>query len=398
MKVTRARLIVAGAGLAVLAGIGALFRPKPITVDTVVVTRGPLESTIEADGRTRVRERYVVVAPVSGRVARLSLAEGAHVRAGDVVARIAPPPLDSQAVIQTQARIDAVSALAMQAATGVRVATAELAQRRREHSCAQRLAEVGGIAPRVVVECALAQLQAEEALRAAQERLKAAEADVRQARAALVTQGAEATIVVRAPASGRVLRVPERSERIVAAGTPLMEIGDPASLEVVVDVLSSDGSLIRPGDVVRLGGWDDAGGEAGEVLQSRVRAIEPGGYTKTSALGVEEQRVNVVIDADRPPSFVGDGFRVEATIVVWSAPDVVIAPRSALFQEDAARDGAGGWRIFVVEDGTVVLRSVRIGHFGGASAEVLSGIEPGDEIVVFPSDRIRDGIRVTTRQ
>ena len=235
-KVTRTRIILAAAGLGVAALVAYSMRPKPLVVDTSTVDRGPLETTVDADGRTRVRERYVVVAPVSGRVERIPRLEGAPVRAGEIVARLMPLPLDSLSAAQARARVDAASALALEAAAQVRVASASLDQRRRELSRAQRLAEVGGVAPRVVEEAQLAEVQAREAARAAQQRSVAAEADVRQARAAFLGQerGTAAMVLVRAPAGGRILHVTERSERIVAAGTPLLEVGDPASLERVV--------------------------------------------------------------------------------------------------------------------------------------------------------------------
>lgn len=399
MRITRARVIGVAVAALALAAVGFAFRPKLLAVDTVTIARHGLESTVDADGRTRVRERYLVVAPVTGRVERITRVEGSLVRAGDVVARLTSPPLDAQAVIGAQARVDAARALALEATAQVRVATAALDQRRRELSRAKRLAEVGGVAPRVVEECELAGLQSEEALHAATERARAADADVRQARSVLLARdvGGATTVLVRAPAGGRVLRVPERSERIVAAGTPLLEIGDPASLEVVVDVLSSDGAMIHPGDRVRLAEWGgDTGGEQMAPLAGRVREIEPAGFTKISALGVEEQRVNVIVDLDAVPRGIGDGFRVEASIIVWSAPDVIVVPRSALLQANG--ENRTGWTAFVIKAGRVESRAVRIGHVGGAAAEVLAGIGTGEEVVVFPSDQVKAGARVKTRK
>jgi HlyD family secretion protein len=183
----------------------------------------------------------------------------------------------------------------------------------------------------------------------------------------------------------------------VAAGTPLLEIGDPSSLQVVVDVLSSDGASIHLGDRVRLLEWENAdAGEAMKPLAGRVRDIEPSGFTKLSALGVEEQRVNVIIDADSIPATVGDGFRVDASIVVWSAANVTVVPRSALVQQHGA--ASGGWIAFLVRDGRLEARTVRVGHLGGTSAEVLNGLEARDEVVVFPSDRVRAGLRVSVRK
>jgi HlyD family secretion protein len=399
MKITRTRIILAAAGLGVAALVVYSMRPKPLVVDTSTVARQSLETTVDADGRTRVRERYVVVAPVSGRVERITRLEGASVRAGEIVARLMPLPLDSLSAAQARARVDAASALALEAAAQVRVATASLDQRRRELSRAQRLAEVGGVAPRVVEEAQLAEVQAREAARAAQQRSAAAEADVRQARAAFLGQerGTTAIVLVRAPASGRILHVTERSERIVAAGTPLLELGDPASLEIVIDVLSSDGATVHPGDRVRLAEWGtQATTEQEPASWGTVREVEPAAFTKVSALGVDEQRVNVIVDPDAVPTAVGDGFRVEASIIVWSTPSTTVVPRSALLQ---ANGGAqGGWMAFVVQSGRAVQRAVRVGHLGGTSAEVLDGIAPGDEVVIFPSDQVTSGARVQSRK
>lgn len=395
MKITRTHITILGVAMAAIALTAYAMRPKALAVDAAPVARGALEATVEADGRTRVRDRYVVVAPVAGRLERVTLIEGAPVRAGDVVARITPMPLDSQSLLQAQARIDAANALALDAAAQVRVTEAALRQQERDLSRARRLAEAGGVAPRVVEESELAVTQADAAYRSARQRADAADADVRQARAVLLGRGGgrEATIVVRAPASGRVLRVPERSERIVAAGTTLMELGDPASLEIVVDVLSSDGATIHPGDRVRLTEWGGETGEQSIALAGHVREIEPSGFTKVSALGVEEQRVNVIVDVDAIPPGIGDGFRVDASIIVWSAPNVVVVPRSAMLQQ-----GTAGWSVFVIQDGRTRSRTVRLGHVGGAGAEVLDGVGPGDVVVLFPSDQVKAGIRVKARQ
>lgn len=401
MHVTRTQYTVGGILLAVAAGIAYTTRPKPLAVDAEPVVRGALETTVDADGRTRVRDRYVVTAPVSGRVERIARTEGDVVRAGDIVARIAPLPFDSVSVTQARLRLASSEALVLQAAAQARVAAAELAQARRNLTRAQRLFEVGAIAPRVLEESQLATTQAEEAAQSANERCRAAESDAAQARAVLAGQHGNAStlVLVRAPSSGRVLRVPERSERIIAAGTPLVEIGDPRSLEIVIDVLSSDGALVHPGDSVRLMDWGGLSvDEQANVVGGRVREIEPSGFTKVSALGVEEQRVNIVVDPVAPPPTIGDGFRVEASIVVWSNPNVVRVPRSALVQRASTTQAAPRWSAYVLHDGRVELRDVRIGHAGAADAEVLGGLAEGDHVVVFPSDQIKPGVRATPRK
>jgi HlyD family secretion protein len=279
----------------------------------------------------------------------------------------------------------------------VRIADAALEQRRRELSRARRLGEAGGIAPRVVEESELALREAEVAASGAAERARAADADVRQARAVLIGRETGQVVLVRAPAAGRVLRVPERSERILAAGTPLLEVGDPTSLEVVIDVLSSDAAMVLPGQLVRLAEWASANGEEQADLTGRVREVEPAAFTKVSALGVEEQRVNIIVDVSQAPATLGDGFRVEARIVIWSTPSVLAVPVSALLRTRGDSAGRQEWSVFVVRDGRAERRTLRIGHLGGGAAEVLDGLAAGDQVVVFPSDRVVTGARVTAR-
>lgn len=393
MKITRGRLIAVGVGATILIILAAATRPRPTEVDVAVVSRGAMETTVDAEGRTRVRERYVVAAPVSGRVERMAFVEGAPVHRGDAVAVLTPLALDAQSAAQARARADAADALQRSASAATHAADAALAQARRDAARAHRLGEAGGIAPREVERADLALRQSEEDARSAHERSIAAAADVRHARAALLgTQGAEGKIVVRAPADGRVLRIPERSERTVAAGTVLLEVGDPASLEIVADVLSSDGATIRAGDPVRIEGWTGNGGsETATTLAGRVRDVEPSAFTKVSALGVDEQRVNVVIDLAAPPPTIGDGFRVDVSVVTWSARDVLTIPTSAL-----ARDG-DAWTVYAIEGGRARRRAVRIGRIGASAAELLGGLDVGARVVAFPSDKISDGARVTGR-
>ena len=393
MKVSRKTLVIGAAAIAVaLLGIRYFTRPTVIAVDTSVVGKRPIEAMIEAAGRTRVRERYLVVAPVSGRVERIERVEGAPVRAGDVVARVLPMPLDSLARAQAQARIDAATSLALAAAGQARVATAAREQRRRERARAMRLVEAGAMAPRVAEEAQLAFVDADEQARGALDRSAAADADRRQASAVLDAHAA--AIMVRAPASGRILRVVERSEHIVAAGAPLLEIGDPASLEIVADLLSSDVPRVGIGDRVRFPDLPFNGDvETASTPVGRIRAIEPSGFTKLSALGIEEQRVNVVVDIAPVPARLGDGHRVSVAIIVWSSASSLAVPRSALVPGEPS----GSWTAYVVRDGAVERRRVRIGHMAGADAEVLDGLSAGEQVVMFPSDQLRDGVRVTPR-
>lgn len=388
MRLKRKYLITAG----ILGAVGLLawraMREQPVEVDTSLVRRGTLQVTVDAEGKTRVRDRYVLAAPVAGRLRRIDLPEGTHVRAGEVIARIAPVPLDVQAVRQAEARVSAARSLARDADARVEQARAVLAQEKRAAHRIERLVSAGALADRDGEEALLSVRLREEDLAGAEARARAAAADVDQSRAALIVLrgGGEGEVVLRAPADGCVLRVPERSERVVAAGTPIAELGEPNALELVVDVLSSDAARIRSGATVILDRWGD-----GEALTGRVRTVEPSAFTRLSALGVEEQRVNVVIDLPQWPASVGDGYRVEASIIVWDQPNTTIVPVAALFRQE------NSWAVFVAANGRAALRTVRIGEQGAAGAEVLAGLAVGDRVVLFPSDQVRSGRRIAAR-
>jgi HlyD family secretion protein len=386
MRITRKHLMWAGgAVLASVAGWMAL-REAPLEVDIGTVRRGALQVTVDAEGKTRVRDRYVVTAPVTGRLERIDIPEGTSVRAGDVVARIAPVPLDAQAVRQATARVAAARSLTSDAETRVRQARATLEQERRAAGRVDRLVRAGALAERDLEDAQLTVRLREEDLAAAEARSRAAVADVDQARAALVALGGgqpNTRVLVRAPADGCVLRVPERSERVVIVGTPILEVGDATVLELVVDVLSADASRIRPGALAVIDSWGD-----GESLTGRVHRVEPAAFTRVSALGVEEQRVNVVIDLPRLPPGLSDGYRVEARISVWEGRDVTIVPISALFRQEQ------DWAVFLVRGGRAELARVQIGERNATGAQVLDGLQAGDDVVVFPSDQLMSGRRV----
>ena len=240
----------------------------------------------------------------------------------------------------------------------------------------------------------------EEELEAARFAARSADFQAQAARAALIdsgphqaADGALATacgneeadcIALRSPVDGRVLRVLQESERVVDFGTPLLEMGDPSALEIVVDVLSRDAVKVKPGALVLVENW---GGEGS--LNARVRLVEPAGFTKVSALGVEEQRVNVIVDLDDPPRSLGDAYRVDARIIVWESDDVLKIPTSAIFRK------AGAWHVFVIRSGRAVLRKIGVGHRSSREVEVLSGLEGGETVVAHPSDRVDDGVRVS---
>ena len=386
--VLRRRLIWGGVAAALLLLVLYALRPVPVVADVEEVIVGPIEEAVEADGVARVRDRFTVSAPVTGRLTRITLREGDLLEAGAVVARITPAPLDAQAAAQARARVAAAQA-------GVSEATSRVAQSRevREQAAleAGRMAELAAIGAVGLQQAERAQLQLTSARSdevAAAARLRQAQAELESARAALAGVGSETSgqgVPVRTPSAGRVLRVHEPSDRIVPAGTPLVEVGDATHLEVVTDVLSTDAVSIEPGAPVRIVEW---GGE-GE-LQGRVRLVEPSAFTRISALGVEEQRVNVVADLLGAAPRLGDGYRVEVRIVTW-AGEVLRVPVSALFRSGSE------WRVFVVVNGRAEQRTIGVGHRSSVAAEVTDGLSAGDRVILYPSDQIRDGARVRAR-
>jgi HlyD family secretion protein len=380
----RARLVTAGIVLAAVGGIAYAMRPKPMAVDAVTVSAGPMQSTVEVDAVTRVRDRFTITAPVGGMMQRLTLREGDVVRAGQTVATIVTPPVFETERAALSARVDAARAAELQAESRVTQARQALAQAVRDHQRARTLLEAGGIAERDEELAALTETSRRTELGTAEAQRRIADAELAQARAALAaaTAAKGATSLVRAPAAGRVLGMPDRSARVVAAGTPILTLGDPRTLEIAADVLSSDAAVVRPGQTVMLRGW------GGAPLRGTVRSIEPSARTRVSALGVEEQRLTVVIDLPDAPPALGDGYRLDASIVVWETASATTVPAGALLRSD------GGWDVFAIRDGRAERVPVRIGHVGGGAAEVLGGVRRGEQVVVFPPDALRAGMRV----
>jgi len=369
--------------------VARLMRPTAVDVDTALAMRRPLRETIDAEGKTRVRDRFVIAAPVTGHLQRLALREGASIARGEVVASIAPLPLDESTRRQAEARLASAMALASEADARVIQARVAAEQARQILKRREALLAAGAVSPESREQFAVDARSSEEEHAAAEARSRAAVAAVNAARAALL--GADSThgtlIAIRSPVRGNVLRVPEVSERITVAGTPIIELGDATAIEIVVDVLSTDAVRICAGQEVEIIEW---GGEL--PLRGRVRSVEPSAFTKVSALGVDEQRVNVIVDILGVPPTLGDGYRVEARILVWDAAAVLTVPASALVQRTN-----GEWTVFVVDGGQARERAVRIGHRTSAAVEITAGLQVGSEVVLFPSDNIRDGVRVRAR-
>ncbi len=378
------------ATLAALGFLGLLLRPSRLLVETGPVMAGPLAVTVDEEGRTRVRERYVVSAPVTGRVARVPSREGDIVVRGAVLARMAAAPLDPRGRQEAVGQVESARDAARAAQAAVVRSQGTLDQARRERARVQQLAAQGIATPEDLERAQLAETSAARNHEAEDFTAQAAAHTIEIAEAALVAGDPERTadgrvIEIRSPIAGRILRIPERSERVVAAGTPLIEIGDPSGIEIVAEILSSDAVRVRAGDRVSIEDW---GGES--PLAGWVRTIEPSGFTKLSALGVEEQRVRVIVDPADRAAALGDGFRVEVRIVVWEAAHLLKVPVGALFRRGTE------WSVFTVSGGRASERRVRIGHRNAFEAEVVSGLGAGDVVVLHPGDKLADGVRVKT--
>jgi len=393
MKSSPQRLVLVLSLLAVVAFTAVALRPQPAAVETAKAVRGPLRVTVDEEGETRVRRRYVLGAPIAGRLERIALDEGDAVAAGQVVARLDPAPLDPRGREQAAARLASAQAAQREAGAQATRARTALAEARRKLARAERLA-ADAILPAEELDAArTAARTAESDLDAATFRASAAAWDVESARAAQLesTPGGAAggkAIELRSPLAGTVLRVCQECEKVVPAGADLIELGDARDLEAVVDVLSSDAVRIRPGAPMLL--TPGTGAETGGELRARVRRIEPSGFTKVSPLGVEEQRVNVIGEFVDPPGRLGDRYRVEARIVLWEGRDVLKVPAGALFRN------AGGWAVFTLQEGRARLRAIEAGHSNPDEAEILAGLEEGAVVIVHPSDAVADGVRVSS--
>jgi HlyD family secretion protein len=384
-------VLVAAATVAVVMAL----RPRPVPVDVASVLRGPLIVAVEESGRTRVKDRYVVSAPAAGSLSRIALDAGDNVKERDVLAEIAPaaaPLLDPRARAESEARLGAASSALGQARAQVGRALSAMTLASQELARVQKLAASGVMTPQALEQAEFdARMRADEHSAAVFAEKVAAE-EVRLAQVTLGSGGRPARdrhLDVVAPASGRVFRVFQKSAGVVPAGTPLLEVGDPGALEIVSDLLTTAAVQVRPGTAVTITGW---GGEG--PLAGRVRLIEPSGFTKPSALGVDEQRVNVVVALTDPRerwASLGDGYRVETRMVLWQAADVLKAPQGAVFRH------GDGWAAFRIDNGRAELVAVQIGHRGDAEVEILSGLEPGTTVAVHPGDRVKSGARVELR-
>ena len=370
--------------------------PTAVAVELASVTRGPLVVTVDEEGRTRVRDRFVIAAPVGGRVLRIELEPGDRVAAGDVVARLrpeTPPLLDARTRAEAVAAVQSAEASLGRARAEEQRARTALTQAQRELMRVRTLTAAGATATQDLEARETDAELAAEAVDAAVFAVRTASAEVERARAraaASVAPRGEGIVAVRAPIAGVVLKRLRESESIVPAGEALIEIGDPRQIEIVTDLLSTDAVRVRPGARATVEQW---GGDA--ALTATVRRVEPGGFTKVSALGVEEQRVNVVLDLNADGedcAELGDAYRVETRIVLWEAEKVLKVPTNALFRHDTR------WAVYVASAGRARLTVVELGHQTGQEAEVASGLSEGTMVIVHPGDLLRDGARILERK
>jgi HlyD family secretion protein len=389
----RTRRLLLAAAVVVLAALGlAALRPAPVPAEVAAADSGTVRVTVDWTGKTRVRDRYAVAAPVAGQQERIALRAGDRVEEGEVVSRIAgawAPPLDPRSRAEASARLEAAQAAQAEARAGLQRAAAAAAQARRDAARAEELREAGALSAQAL-DAARAEADVrEEDRRMAEAAVVRTAADTAAARAMLGAGGraGAALVEVRAPVGGVVLRVLHESAGPVAAGAPLVEVGDPSRLEVVLDLPTADAVKVRAGQPASVAGW---GG--GAALRAVVRRVEPSGYTKVSPLGVEEQRVDVLLDPVGPGwEALGDGFSVDAQIVVQELDGAVRVPVASLFRDP------GGWALYALEDGRARRRVVQVAARGSAEAAIRAGVRPGDRVLVHPGDEVKDGVRISVR-
>lgn len=391
-------LIISGIVAAVVLLIVYGFLPKPVNVVTSNVKRGMFADVVEEEGKTRVKERFVISAPVAGYMRRVMLDAGDAVKKGQVVVELEPlrsVVLDPRSRAEAEAAVSAAEAALKAAEENLKAAVAEA------QYAASNLDRIQDLFKESLVSQDKLDNAEREAKRTEAIRLSS-EADVRVARfeldkakSALHYSAAERgtsgnhIVTVRSPSDGRVLKLHRESEGTVTAGEPLIDIGDPSYLEVKVEVLSDSAVRISPGTRVIFERW---GGQF--PLEGIVRTVEPEAFTKISSLGVEEQRVLVIADFTSTPENLlelGDGYRVEARFIIWEGKDILQVPANALFRKDSA------WSVFTVDNGRARERNVNIGHQNGLAAEILSGLNEGEEVILYPDESIRDGAKVKKR-
>ena len=383
MKFSKTQRITAISGLVVVAILLFVMRPSPLQVDAESIRKGELTVTLDGEGMTRVRDSFTVASPVNGRVERITLEEGDFVQKNSVVARVTPPPLNTREFEEAEARSRSAEAVLEAARASERQVQVDLDQAARKYNRYKNLYGKGAVAAETFEEVKTAWQVLQKQHQASLLNVESARYDFEAALSVIGQSGSGNTVNVFAPDSGRVLRVFEKSERVVSAGTPLVEMGNPEDIELVIDVLSSDAVKVEPDMRVQVEEW---GG--GTVLSGVVRTVEPAAFTKISALGIEEKRVNIIVDLEEPESRLGDNYRIQAKIILWQGEGVLQVPVSSIFRGDQ------GWNVFVIRNGKAVRQPITIGKRGTYYAEVLDGLEEGDVVVIHPTNDLEDDMRV----
>ncbi|HEY6967951.1 MAG TPA: efflux RND transporter periplasmic adaptor subunit [Candidatus Angelobacter sp.] len=385
----RNRILFTTAALVIAGGLFMALRPKPITVQTAAVSAGPLQQTLDEEAKTRMHDHFVMAASVAGKLRRIELHAGDPVRAGQIIAWVDPTPIDPRETAVLQARLAAARATQQQADAEVGRAKAENDQAALDLERTRKLFEQGVASKESCDKAVNLAAATGKQLEAATSKAQSAAYQVKEAHAALMSRASDhpsAPVPIQSPVSGRVLRLLEQSERVVTAGTPLVEIGYTPKLEIVADYLTRDAVQISPGMDALIEDW---GGD--KALRARVRTVEPGGFTKISALGVEEQRANVVLDFVDGSDKLADAYRVEVRVITWQAPNVLKVPSSAVFRSGEE------WALFIVRNGVAHQTTVKLGHRGAAETEVMQGVTTGDSVIIHPSAEVKEGIRVALR-
>ena len=374
----------------------AFTRPTIVEVEAADVVRAPLRVTIDEEGETRLRRRFVISAPVSGRVLRIESRPGDSVKAGQIVAVIepaAPVPLDARTRAGAEARVQTAEAAIERVRAERQKLTVDRQQAEIDAARAKQLYDAG-YGSREIWEQAAARVQSlTEAIRATEAAGRAAEFEAAAAKSVLISgaeQSSGRAVSVPAPTSGLILKRMQESEAVVTPGAPLLEIGNLDDLEIVTDLLSTDAVKVKPGAKVEIDRWGGQG-----TLAAVVQRVEPAGFMKISALGVEEQRVNVIVDFVDPRekrASLGDGYRVEVRIVTWEKPDALTVPTSSLFRTD------GQWSVFLIDGETVKRQPVKIGERNERAAEVLEGLSPGQQVVAYPGESLAEGVLIQVRE
>lgn len=397
MKMKFRSVFWTGAAVVVAGLLVYAFRPQAVPVDIAEVTRGPMQVMVRDEGRTRVRNEYVISAPVGGQLLRVEFKPGAEVTAGDIIARILPSDpslLDARSRAELQASLRSAEAAFALARAELERAEAQLDFAVMEAERI-RMLHLDALVSAEALDRAELQLRiAETARQTASEHIRVREGELAAAEARLMEPNTDRVddlvITIRAPTSGRVMSVRQESQSIVQGGAEIMTLGDPGDLEIVAEFLSTDAVEIESGAQALIENW----GRGRAPLRGQVRLVEPYGFLKVSALGVEEQRVNVIVDFVGSPdewATLAHGFRVEVAVITWEADDVVQVPVAALFRE------GGAWAVFRIENGRAGVTPVEIGRQNGDVAEVLGGIEASANVVLYPGEQLADGVRVTSR-